>query len=185
MNALGRRRHSVRGGPLPAGRQSEPEDRATGLVWLRPDPAAMGVDNRAADRKSQPHATGLGRVEGLEKMPKIRRIEPWAGIPHFDKKLVLIVPAGIPAQRCEPWQVAAGGAGAWATQPGAGAVARAPRSIIASFAGLIFSKIGDHGEYVACPRRLLKSIPRDPRFPRLCLDCGCPREINHKWGAIR
>ena len=46
---------------------------------------------------------------------------------------------------------------------------------VRAYVGFIFSKIGDHGEYVPCPRRLLKSIPHGPKSSQLFLDCCCPK----------
>ena len=37
------------------------------LIWLRPQPAMMTLDDRAADGQPDSHAVGFGRVERLEE----------------------------------------------------------------------------------------------------------------------
>src|SRR5580693_2759748 len=50
----------------------------------RPQPSAVGLDDRVADRQAHAHALGLGRVEWLEQAREALRAQPWAGVPHPD-----------------------------------------------------------------------------------------------------
>src|SRR5258705_3967750 len=50
----------------------------------RPQPSAVGFDDRAADRQADAHALGLGRVEWLEQTREALRAQPRAGVPHPD-----------------------------------------------------------------------------------------------------
>src|SRR6202158_202296 len=65
---------------LPAGRQRELKDRTAGLVRRRPQAAAMGLDDRTADRQSHTHAFALGGVESVEDVLEFRRVQPRAGV---------------------------------------------------------------------------------------------------------
>ena len=55
----------------------------------RPQPPAMGFDNRAADREAHAHAVGLRRVEGFKETRQALRAQPMAGIPHRDAHATL------------------------------------------------------------------------------------------------
>src|SRR5207344_3430309 len=50
----------------------------------RPQPPAVGFDNRATDREAHAHAVGLHRVEGFKETLQAFRAQPMAGIPHRD-----------------------------------------------------------------------------------------------------
>src|ERR1700687_249875 len=65
---------------LPAGRQRELKDRAAGIVRRRPQAAAVGLDDRTADRQSPAHAFALGGVDRVEDVLKLRRAQPRAGV---------------------------------------------------------------------------------------------------------
>src|SRR6266481_264547 len=54
------------------------------LARDRPQPSAVGLDDRAADREAHAHALGLGRVEWLEQTREALRAQPRAGVPHPD-----------------------------------------------------------------------------------------------------
>ena len=48
--------------------QAEMQRSAPIGIGRRPEPAAVGLDYRTADRQSHPHALRLGRLKGLEKV---------------------------------------------------------------------------------------------------------------------
>jgi hypothetical protein len=50
--------------------QAEMKRSAAIGIGRRPKPAAVGLDDRTADRQSHPHALRLGRIEGLEETLK-------------------------------------------------------------------------------------------------------------------
>src|SRR6266496_5084049 len=50
----------------------------------RPQPSAVGFDDRAADREAHAHAVGLRRVEGFKETRQALRAQPMASIPHRD-----------------------------------------------------------------------------------------------------
>src|SRR4029077_5794393 len=60
------------------------KERTPRLPPGRPQPPAMGFDNRAADREAHAHAVGLRRVEGFKETRQALRAQPMAGIPHRD-----------------------------------------------------------------------------------------------------
>src|SRR5881628_423024 len=45
------------------------------IVGRRPDPPAVGLDDRAADRESHAEALRLGRIEGVEQMVDALRVQ--------------------------------------------------------------------------------------------------------------
>ena len=75
-------------------RQSELKYGAVRLVRPRPQPAAMGIDDRPADRQPHADAGGFCGVECLENALQMRRIDPRPGIAngHEDPCLVLFSP---------------------------------------------------------------------------------------------
>src|SRR5436190_13262946 len=60
------------------------KESALRLASRRPQPPAMGFDNRAADREAHAHAVGLRRVEGFKETRQALRTQPMAGIAHRD-----------------------------------------------------------------------------------------------------
>jgi hypothetical protein len=54
----------------------------------------MSLGDRAADREAHANPIGLGRVEGRQQSVEFLRIEPGAGVLHFDDYAVRIVYAG-------------------------------------------------------------------------------------------
>ena len=66
-------------------RQGEVEDRAARGVGGRPQPPAMGFDDRAADRKSEAQSVRLRRVEGLEEIRLDSRRKPWTRVAYGDE----------------------------------------------------------------------------------------------------
>src|SRR5882724_9659711 len=52
------------------------------LASRRPQPPAMGFDNRAADREAHAHAVGLRRVEGVENVFESLRRQSRTRISH-------------------------------------------------------------------------------------------------------
>ena len=62
----------------------ELKEDASRLVPGRPQPPAMGFDNRAADREAQAHSVGLRRIERFKETAQALRGQPEAGIPHRD-----------------------------------------------------------------------------------------------------
>src|SRR5438552_3691535 len=65
---------------LAANRQRELKQRAGWHVGRRPQPPAMGLDDRAADRQPHAEALGLGRIEGIEELLQAGRIKPRTGV---------------------------------------------------------------------------------------------------------
>src|SRR5262245_37840678 len=61
-------------------RQCEREGRAGSRVRFRPHPAAVGLDDRAPDRKPHPHSVCLRCVEGLEEPVFVRIPQTHAAI---------------------------------------------------------------------------------------------------------
>jgi hypothetical protein len=51
----------------------------------------VSLGDRAADREAHANPIGLGRVKGLEQSVEFLRIEPGAGVLHFDDYAVRIV----------------------------------------------------------------------------------------------
>src|SRR5262245_7741476 len=87
VNRLRRRsEHSLGAG------QGELKYRTPRLVRIRPQPAAMGVDDRSTDRQPHPRSARLRGVERLENVLQIRRIDARPGIAHGheDAGLVLL-----------------------------------------------------------------------------------------------
>ena len=62
----------------------ELKERPTRLAAARPQPSAVGLDDRPADRQSHTHAFGLGRVEGIKQAFQTLGAQPWAGVLHAD-----------------------------------------------------------------------------------------------------
>src|SRR5262244_4020743 len=55
--------------------QGEMERGAAMAIGCRPEPAAVGLNDRAADRQSHAHVLRLGRIKGLEETLKALRIQ--------------------------------------------------------------------------------------------------------------
>src|SRR5579864_827085 len=72
---------SIRELPVRAG-QGEPKYGPARYIHVRPQPAAVGFDNRSADRQSHSYSARLGGVEGLENAIEMVRIESRSGIAH-------------------------------------------------------------------------------------------------------
>src|SRR5215472_1966095 len=71
--------------------QGELKDGTARFIRLYPQSAAMGVDDRPADRQPHPHTAGLRGVECLENALQMRRIDARSGIAHCheDARVVL------------------------------------------------------------------------------------------------
>src|SRR5262249_29568526 len=82
MTALGTT--SPERGMVEKGRQGELEDGATRRLGGRPQPPAMGLDDRTADRQAKPQAVRLRRMEGLEEVLLNCWRQPGTGIAHCD-----------------------------------------------------------------------------------------------------
>src|ERR1700682_1154399 len=72
-------------------RQRELKHGAVGHGCRGPQPAAMGLHDRAADRKSHTHAAGFGGEEGVEQPVHILGGDPDAAIRHTDERLAWFV----------------------------------------------------------------------------------------------
>src|ERR1700687_2284325 len=72
-------------------RQRELKHGAVGHGCRGPQPAAMGLHDRAADRKSHTHAAGFGGEEGDEQPVHILGGDPDAAIRHTDERLAWLV----------------------------------------------------------------------------------------------
>src|SRR6185312_17179462 len=66
------------------GRQGEAENGAASSIRLRPDPAAVGLDDGSADRKTDAHARGLRGHERLKQPRLYFWCETAAGIGDAD-----------------------------------------------------------------------------------------------------
>src|SRR6516165_2831673 len=65
-----------------------------GSMWLArrgPEPSAMSLNDRAADRQAHTHPLRLGRVEGFKEAWEALRHQPWTGIPHSDARAFRLV----------------------------------------------------------------------------------------------
>ena len=71
--------------PLGISRQRKLKRCPGTVVRGRPQPSAVGLDNRAADRQPHAHALRLGCIEGGEEMVETLRIQPRARISHCDQ----------------------------------------------------------------------------------------------------
>ena len=71
--------------------QREPEDRTMRLVRAGPQPPAVRLDDRAADRQADADAFGFRRVKRLEHLLGVLRVQAAAGIAHFDEHGVRVV----------------------------------------------------------------------------------------------
>src|SRR5262245_18026568 len=77
---------------IPAtGRQGELTRRTFAGIRCRPQPSAMGVDNRATDRQAHTQAVRLGRIEGLEEMVQALRINPRTRVLHCDHDVLRLI----------------------------------------------------------------------------------------------
>src|SRR5882762_787922 len=63
--------------------------RTTRLVRLYPQTAPVGIDDRSANRQTDPHAAGLCRVESLENALELLRINSRPRIAHGDSAVCL------------------------------------------------------------------------------------------------
>ena len=64
-------------------------------IGRRPEPAAVGLNDRAADRQSHAHALRLGRIKGLEETLKTLRIQSRTRISyHYQHTLRVIYRGG-------------------------------------------------------------------------------------------
>ena len=70
--------------PLVPARHRELHDSATGHIRGRPQPAAVRLDNPAADRQPQAQPVRLGRIEGVEQPVELLRVQARPGITHGD-----------------------------------------------------------------------------------------------------
>src|SRR4029077_14530317 len=70
--------------PLAASLHCELKRRAPVVIRCRPDPPAVCLDNRAADRQSHAHALRFGGIERGEDLIETLRIQPRAGISYCD-----------------------------------------------------------------------------------------------------
>ena len=73
------------------GRQDELKYRAARIIRLRPQPAAVAVDDRPADRQPHSDSTGLCGVERLEDSFDLLRINARPRIPHLDEHAAVIL----------------------------------------------------------------------------------------------
>src|SRR5574337_48850 len=69
---------------LPRRRQREAEPCAAPGARIDRDAAAVGLDDRAADRQPDADAVALGREERVEDPIEHRRVEPGSGVGHLD-----------------------------------------------------------------------------------------------------
>ena len=58
------------------------------VIRYGPQPPAVVLDNRAADRQSHPHSLRLGGVESIEDLFEILPVDPNTGVLHGDEHLV-------------------------------------------------------------------------------------------------
>src|SRR5277367_1386034 len=63
---------------------------ASGLVCVSRQPAAVGFNDRPADRQPHPHSAGLRRVESLENALDMLRINAWPSIAHRDADTICL-----------------------------------------------------------------------------------------------
>jgi len=103
VEAGGRASSSVTGMRYPIGRyrHGELKDAPLRRVWRGPKAAAMGFDNRAADREPHAHSFGLRCEEGIENAVHFRCIEPHARIRDRDQHIAGLIPLGAYPQH--PW----------------------------------------------------------------------------------
>src|SRR5438093_7000832 len=81
-----------------ANRQRELKDSTVRHIRRRPEPAAVGLHNRAAYRQPHAHTVRLRCVEGLEEAVETTRIEPKARISHRHQHTVRIILGGTDRQ---------------------------------------------------------------------------------------
>src|SRR5436190_12350088 len=83
------------------------KESALRLASRRPQPPAMGFDNRAADREAHAHAGGLRRVEGVENVfESLRRQSRTRNSHPYDHA----APVSLPAADEQPSSPVAGAA---------------------------------------------------------------------------
>src|SRR5215831_19439273 len=84
----------VRSSPFLARWQGEMQRGAAIAIGRRPEPAAVGLNDRAADRQSHAHALRLGRIKGLEETLKARRIQSRTRILYHDHHTLRVLCPG-------------------------------------------------------------------------------------------
>src|SRR3954465_12661167 len=86
-----RRRLSCRTGCSFGPVRKRKRERGSGpIVWCRPDPATMILDDRSTDRQPDPHAAALGCMERFEQLLGAFVFETYAGILHGEAHMIVI-----------------------------------------------------------------------------------------------
>src|SRR5262245_65338061 len=81
--------------PIPlVARQGELKGRAVVAVRYRPEPPAMRLDDRAADRQPHAHPVMLSRVKGLEEPLPTLRVQPNTAVLHGHQYRARVVELG-------------------------------------------------------------------------------------------
>src|SRR5215813_8183536 len=73
--------------------QGELKHGAARFVRLRPQPAAMSIDDGTAYRQPHPRSAGLGGKEGVEDAFEMRRINTRPGVAYGHEDTFLVLPA--------------------------------------------------------------------------------------------
>src|SRR5262249_25379453 len=75
---------------IPGHRQHNSQYRSIRSARQSLEPSAVRFNDRAANRKTQPHTTRFGGKERFEDTVTIARVDAWTGVFHGDADMIVI-----------------------------------------------------------------------------------------------